>query len=120
MFQDEVTLLIYEFYKGLIAFRKSKELLRLGTNQEVVNSLKFVENLPQNVVGFVLEDENEKIFVVYNANEEPVTLDLPNDESWDIYIDDSKASKEVLYTVKGNVEVKRISCVAGVCNKNRK
>ena len=105
---------LYEFYKGLIAFRKSKELLRLGTNEEVVKCLKFIENLPQNVVAFVLEDENEKMFVVYNANEESVTLDLPNDESWEIYIDDNKASNEVLYTVKGNVEVKRISCLVGV------
>lgn len=108
---------LYEYYKGLIAFRKSKELLRLGTTEEVVEHLSFVDDLPKNVVAFVLEDENEKIFVAYNSNEEAVTLELPEKGNWDICIDNDKASATGIATATDSVEVKRIACLVAVLKK---
>uniref|UniRef100_UPI004056E183 type I pullulanase n=1 Tax=Agathobacter sp. TaxID=2021311 RepID=UPI004056E183 len=108
---------LYEFYKGLIAFRKAKGLFRLGTTEEVVKHLSFVDGLPANVVAFVLEDDAEKIFVAYNSNEEAVTLELPEKGSWDICIDDDKASAEAIAAATDEVEVKRISCLAAVLHK---
>ncbi len=108
---------LYEFYKGLIAFRKAKGLLRLGTTEEVVKHLSFVDGLSANVVAFVLEDDVEKIFVAYNSNEEAVTIALPEKGNWDICIDDDKASVEAIATATDKVEVKRISCIVAVLSK---
>ncbi|MBR4026723.1 MAG: type I pullulanase, partial [Lachnospiraceae bacterium] len=108
---------LYEYYRGIIAFRKAHGLFRLGKTEEVQKYLTFVEDLPKNVVAFVLENEEETIFVAYNANTESVTLDLPKAGDWTICIDDDRASAEGVGTATDKVEVKAIACIAGVLKK---
>lgn len=106
---------LYEYYRGLIAFRKAQEGLRLGTTEEVQKQLTFIEGLPKNVVAFVITSGTKKIFVAYNANKEAVTIDLPEAANWKVCIDDDKANADGIRTIgksETSVEIQRIACIA--------
>ena len=45
---------VYEYYKGLIQFRKEHDLLRLATTREIQESLYFQKEVPKNVVAYTL------------------------------------------------------------------
>ncbi len=110
---------LYEFYRGLIAFRKGHEGLRFGTTEEVQRSLAFVDDLPENVVAFTITTEKETIFVAYNANTEGVIIDLPKAAEWSIYIEGDKASDIAIRSLKkenSQMEIQGISCLVCVSN----
>lgn len=106
---------VYEYYKGLIAFRKAHGALRMTAAEEIQNNLKFVDGVDANVVAYTIENSPngeiaEELFVVYNANKEPVSVSLPEGE-WEIYINGEKAGCEKLGTAQGSVEVEGISAM---------
>lgn len=108
---------LYEYYKGLIAFRKAHAGLRFGTTEEVQKSLHFIDDLPKNVVAFTIKTEEETLFVVYNANKKSMKINLPEKAEWKICIENDRASTEVLRTLSSKhskVEVQGISCLAAV------
>lgn len=109
---------LYEFYQGLIAFRKAHEGLRLGTTEEVQNCVHFIDGLPKDVVAFTVTTEEETLFVAYNANPKAVTIDLPKNAEWNICIDGDKAQAKSIRTLtkkNSQVEIQGISCLAAVC-----
>ncbi len=93
---------VYEYYKGLIAFRKAHDVLRLGSAEEVAASVKAVEDLDANVLAFDIcgGESAEQLFVIFNANETETSVTLP-DGIWNVYINAEKAGTEVLDTVTG-------------------
>lgn len=101
---------LLKYYKGLIAFRKAHALLRLKTAAEVQEKLRFVEEMKKSVVAFTLKDETEQIFVIYNANETEVTVDMPDDGTWNLYIDGTNAGTKPLGSAKKTVTVPALSC----------
>ena len=104
-----------EYYKGIIAFRKAHEGLRLGTAEEVREAVHFIDGLPKNVVAFTVTTAEETIFVVYNGNKEAVKVDFPEAAEWKICIDDTKASVEALRTTtEKEVEVQGVACLVAV------
>ena len=108
---------LYEYYRGLIAFRKAHKGLRLAKTEEVQKALHFVDGLPKNVVAFTIKTEEETIFVVYNANKTAVSIDLPEKANWKICIDNDKASVEPLRALtkrNSKVEVQGVACLVAV------
>ena len=106
---------LYEYYKGIIAFRKAHEGLRLATAEEVREAVHFIDGLPKNVVAFTVTTDEENIFVVYNGNKEAVKVDFPEAAEWKICIDDTKASVEALRTTtEKEVEVQGVACLVAV------
>lgn len=106
---------VYEYYKGLIAFRKAHGALRMTTAEEIQNHLTFVDGLGANVVAYTIGNSPngeiaQEIFVIYNANKEAVGVPLPEGE-WEIYINGEKAGCEVLDRVSGTVQVEGISAM---------
>jgi len=102
---------VYEYYKGLIAFRKANPSLRMATTEEVQNSLTFVDNVEANVVAYEIKgtDGGRNIFIVHNANNKEISVTLPQG-NWDIYVDGQKAGTEVLSTITdGKAKVNPIS-----------
>ncbi len=93
---------VYEYYKGLIAFRKAHDVLRLGSAEEVAASVKTVEDLDANVLAFDIRggESAEQLFVIFNANETETSVTLP-DGTWNVYINAEKAGTEILDTVTG-------------------
>ena len=114
----EQNLDLYEYYKGLIAFRKAHKGLRFGTAEEVQKNLHFIDNLPKNVVAFTIETEEETLLVAYNANPKAAKTALPIQTEWEIYIEADKASDKALRSLTAKtkqVEVKGISCLVAAC-----
>ena len=104
-----------EYYKGIIAFRKAHEGLRLGTAEEVREAVHFIDGLPKNVVAFTVTTAEETIFVVYNGNKEAVKVEFPEVAEWNICIDNDKASKDALRTTaEKEVEVQGVACLVAV------
>ena len=106
---------VYEYYKGLIAFRKAHGAFRMTTAEDVQNNLTFVEGLDANVVAYTIENSPngeiaEDIFVIYNGNADSTQITLPEGK-WDIYVNGEKAGCEVLGTAEGTVTVEGISAM---------
>ncbi len=97
---------VYEYYKGLISFRKANSKLRLRTADEIRKELKFMDVNSKNVVEYKLGD----MIVIFNANRESFKAVLP-DGSWNIYVDDKKAGTEIQGTVQDFVMVPEISAM---------
>lgn len=110
---DENTKMVYEFYKGLIAFRKAHESLRM--ENVTLDQIKFYEQ-PEHKEAIVYEVAPEavgasgNVFVVYNPFREDINVTLP-EGNWDVYIKGQKAGNEVLETVSGEVNVESVSCM---------
>ena len=106
---------VYEYYKGLIAFRKAHGALRMTTAEDVQNNLTFVDGLDANVVAYTIENSPngevaEQLFVVYNANATATEVTLP-EGTWEIYVNGEKAGCEVLGTAEGKVTVDGITAM---------
>lgn len=94
----------YNYYKGLIAFRKEHPALRLMTSADVAANVSAVEGLDANVTAFHINggvngETAEGIFCIFNPNETETTVTLP-EGTWDVYINGEKAGTEVLETIK--------------------
>lgn len=103
---------VYEYYKGLIAFRKAHKGLRMATQKEVEEHLVFFSDKAKNVVSFIIQDEKEQIFVAYNANKDAVSVSLPEGEQWKLCIDGTKAGCDTLQQITGTYEIPGIACIA--------
>ena len=106
---------VFEYYKGLIAFRKAHSALRLTTAEDVAAAVRPVEGLDDNVVAFhILDKRRSKIedalFVIFNANEAETSVMLPNGR-WNICINADKAGIQALGTVCGKVVVEPVSAM---------
>ncbi len=106
---------VFEYYKGLIAFRKAHAGLRLTTAEDVKANVTAVEGLPDNVVAFQIQggaggEESDGLYLIFNANPEAVDIQLPAG-NWDVCVNAEKAGKETLETVSGKVSVEPISAL---------
>lgn len=106
---------VYEYYKGLIAFRKAHGALRMPSTVQVQEHLTFLDDVPENVVAYTITgspngETAETLFVVYNANREEVSIPLPKG-SWDIFVNGEKAGTEMLGTAENTITVAGISAM---------
>lgn len=106
---------VYNYYKGLVAFRNAHPALRMNLADTVNANLTFMEDLASNMVGFTIAnnangDELENIIVVYNANPEAKTIVLPKGK-WDVYANGEIAGTEVLDSIEETIDVAGISAI---------
>lgn len=105
----------YQYYKGLIAFRKEHGALRMSDGDMVRKHLHFLET-PENVVAYMItkpdETENLKeLCIIYNSNKEEVEVNIP-EGNWNVYINKTQAGTKVLGKVQGGtVKVPGISAL---------
>ena len=105
---------LLEYYKGLIAFRKVHAGLRMADTKDVVKALHFVPVTQKNAVAFTITTEEECIFVAYNANKKDITIELPEEGTFEVYIAGEKAGNESLGNITGQAKVAGISCLTAV------
>lgn len=114
--EDEAVNGVFEYYKGLIAFRKAHGALRLTTAADVSAHVTAVTGLDANVMAFditggVNAETADELFVIFNANESAATVALP-EGSWNVYVNGEKAGTEPLSTIKdGKAEVEPVSAM---------
>ena len=100
---------VFDYYKGLIAFRKAHSALRMHTAEDIGRNMKFFDRLPQRIVGFGLygDCELEEIIVFFNPTPNDIRLHAFGE--YNVYIDGDKAGTEPLYTVCGDYDIKPYS-----------
>ncbi len=106
---------VFDYYKGLIAFRKAHAALRMTTAKQVTENILAIDGLDANVTAFAINggvngEVSDGLFVIFNANEEATEVTLP-DGKWNVYVNAEKAGTEVLDTVTGKVSVDGISAM---------
>ncbi|WP_105615258.1 type I pullulanase [Vallitalea okinawensis] len=106
---------VYNYYKGLIEFRKAHPALRMTSTEDINNNLVFFGmgedyadlRLPdKNMVGYLITnhangDKAGTILTLFNANPESKEVTIP-DGGWHVYINGESAGTEVLETISGN------------------
>lgn len=85
---------VYQYIKGLVQLRKDHPAFRMQTAEMVSRHLKFIKTENDAVVAFLLEDNAngdawKRIAVVYNADPQPVDIDI-SDGNWTLVADDQK------------------------------
>jgi len=105
----------YEYYKGLIAFRKAHPVLRLTTAYDVLSHVVAVPcNNPNmcafRVTGNIAQEPSDEFFMIYNASETAQTVTLPKGK-WQICINDTKAGTSAIAVVENVVSVAPISAL---------
>jgi len=101
---------VVDYYRGLIRFRKKHPSLRLMSRDEVWKKVHPVSCGNDHVVAFRIDEGTRELFVVFNADTHTVIMHLP-DGKWDMHINSTTATTDVLKTVKGQVMVSPISAM---------
>ncbi len=113
---DEAHWNVFQYYKGLIEFRKEHAALRMANADDVTNNITAMEGLDDNVVAFSIAggangEVSDGLFVIFNANNAETKVTLP-DGTWDVYINGEKAGTEAIETnLGGEITVSPISAM---------
>jgi len=95
----------FEYYKGLIRFRKAHGVLRMQSAEDVYSHVTVMDIDDENLAAYHLwgnvnGETAEAVFVVFNASNEEKTVELPVGK-WGICIDDEKAGDEIFGYAEG-------------------
>ncbi|MCR5115874.1 MAG: type I pullulanase [Lachnospiraceae bacterium] len=107
---------VYEYYKGLISFRKAHPLFRLSDAKEVSSHVTDITGPESNTVSFLLDGSGiegetaEEICVVFNGANAYREVVLP-EGNWNIYITSGKAGIVALEAVTERVVCEPISAL---------
>ncbi len=106
---------VFEYYKGLIAFRKAHPVLRLSTAEDVKANVAAAD-APKGVAAFELKggvngEPSNGMFVIFNGTAETQTVFLPVGNEWEICVNGETAGTEVLGAASNTVEVAPISAL---------
>lgn len=85
---------VFDYYKALIALRKSHAAFRIPTQEMIQEHLHFLDSVPANVVAYTLNDHVngemwKDILVIYNGNRKAVKVNIP-EGSWNLVCHDGK------------------------------
>ncbi len=99
-----------QYYKGLIAFRKSSPALRAITAFEGGESILTLANSSGTLIAYKLSYGGEELFVIYNAGSAAVDVDL-SEGNWDMYVNgESAGTTPIERGVSGKVSAEPVSC----------
>lgn len=107
---------VYEYYKGLIAFRKTHGALRLTSAEEVREHVIPVDGLEANVAAFTVKggvngETAEEMVVIFNPNAAETEVKLP-EGTWNVCINGEQAGTDTIETITaGTAKVSPISAM---------
>ena len=111
---------VYDYYKGLIEFRKNHSALRLDNFEDVADNVEEIKNLDENVLAYKIKKCNKEIsdgiVVIYNPNSTSTTVKLPSGK-WKLCINDNKAGTKTIKSFRGKVKVNANACYVLVKGK---
>lgn len=115
---------VYQYYKGLAAFRKAHKLLSLDNKEDVEKAVKFIDTDDEGVIVYKLSGKlldktecKEDIIVIFNSRKEAYELktdeieDMDDNKEYDVFINDKYAGNKSLEKVDGAVKVPPVSCM---------
>ena len=106
---------VYEYYKGLIAFRKEHPALRLTTAADVDANVQAMTGLPTGVAAYTINggvngETAEGIFCAFNASKTAAAVTLPEGE-WHVCVNGQDAGLTCLSCATGTVNVDAVGSV---------
>ena len=104
------------YYKGLIAFRKAHPALRMATREEIWKSIHPIHCENLHTVAYLIDGNNERLFVAFNADTQAISLTLPEGK-WNVCIRDDIAGTQSLAELGGSVSISPISSLVLVQEK---
>lgn len=105
-----------QYYRGLLALRKSHCLFRLHNAEVVRQSISLLPDTADPITAFRLENEDEIIIAAYNAEESAAMFTLP-EGTWNVYVAGNRAGLQIITQISGNVEIPGISAYVVILNK---
>lgn len=105
---------VYNYYKGLISFRKAHSALRMVSGSRIDSSVKFLSGTSDNVIAYTIDgkssgDSAQQILVIFNPNQKAESVSLPSGD-WRVCINKEAAGTKTLSTASGNISVEPVSC----------
>jgi 8-oxo-dGTP diphosphatase len=104
------------YYQGLIAFRKTHPALRVSTREEAIRHVHPIRYPNPHVTAFQIEEADQEILLVFNADARTVTMPLPAGK-WSITIRDDVAGIQELDCAEDTVEVSAFTAMALIQKK---
>lgn len=101
---------VFNYYKNLIAMRKSHPAFRIPTQEMMEKYLKFIDTKTANVIAYTLNghvngDTWKDILVIYNGNRKATTITIPQGD-WNVVCHDGqfnlngiKQQKDTTFTI---------------------
>ena len=114
--EDEEYRNVYEYYKGLIQFRKAHPALRLTNAEDVKANVTSISGLDNHVVAFDIKggvngETAEELYIIFNPNNEEQEIELP-EGTWNVCINGGTAGTKSLATITdGKAAVDPISAM---------
>ena len=99
---------VRDYYKGLIAFRKAHEGLRLRSAEQVAERVVCLKPHVPEITAFIVRGPEETICMIFNPTHKKAKLKLPAGD-WEVYIDGDRAGTEAFALLRGQVTVTPIS-----------
>lgn len=104
---------VFNYYRGLIAFRKKHPSLRMTGTKDIAANLVFEDHAPAGVVAYRITgkpngETADGIYVIHNANKEAVAMTLPAGD-WKVYVNGEKAGTEAIAAIKGGSKGAEVS-----------
>lgn len=107
---------MYEYYQGLIAFRKAHAGLRMTSSEDIEKYITFTQGLPENITAFSIsgtykKEKSKGLYIIYNPTSEAVELDIPAG-NWKILVNSQYAGADSLGGARDKVTVESYSVMA--------
>lgn len=104
---------VYEYYKGLIEFRKAHKALRLVDASDVASSIKFHECDEKKIIVYSIDAKNvndicEEIYIIINGTLNDKEIELP-DGQWKVCINGKSSGCDIIETVNDKIVSEAIS-----------
>lgn len=104
---------VFEYYKGLIEYRKANSLLRMDNREDINSRIEFEDNANGVIICKIKDiDKNVNMINIFNGTGEEQKIDLPDNNVWNIYINDSIAGTNVIDEVKNSIIIPSISAIS--------
>ncbi len=105
----------YNYYKGLIAFRKAHPALRMTTADDVRANIQALDHSNNRVLVFQINgaaegETAETMYVIFNADNTSAKVALP-EGNWNVYVNAYQAGTEPIARTEGTVTVEAISAM---------
>lgn len=99
-------LVLYNFYKNLIALRKNHSAFRMNDQAMIQKNLHFLDSSNPNIIYYNLTDNAngdtwKNIIVAFNADKKAVSLTLPEGD-WNLVLQGFEVNELGLSTIKGH------------------
>ena len=97
-----------EYYRGLIAFRKSHSSLRMKYSSEVGSAVQTIPTRNPHVVIYRVRANEQDILLIFNSSPESASVKLPAG-NWNLMIHDEVAGTDILANKTETLDVAPIS-----------